>query len=151
MNHSLSNLNALPVIETVLGAAPPTAGVRPAKVSSGEAEGWQAIERRIIAWAPASGEPDVRMDEDGYLLPSGKAAAAALTIVARLREAGVAIPLRSGQTANGGVNFEWRHGTSTERLTVNARGEAELAKFENSKLVSRTSCHASISGRILLS
>ncbi|HEX7375633.1 MAG TPA: hypothetical protein VF278_00905 [Pirellulales bacterium] len=139
MNQSLSNLNALPVIETVLSAAPPTAGVRPAIDSSGEAEGWQAIERQIIAWAPASGEPDARLDEDGYLLPSGKAAAAALKIVARLREAGVAIPLRSGQTANGGVNFEWRRGTSTERLTVNARGEAELAKFKNSKLVSRTS------------
>jgi hypothetical protein len=138
MNRPLSDPSALPVIEAILGSSPPIVLGRPAAGSPDRAEGWKALEERIAAWAPASGEPDVRTDEDGYLLPSSKTVAVALEIAARLREAGVAFPLRSGQTANGGINFEWRSGKRTERLTVDARGETELAKFEDSKLVSRT-------------
>lgn len=146
MSQSISNLNALPVIETILGASPSIVVTRPAEGLPDQDESWKALEERIRAWAPASGEPDVQKDEDGYLLPSSRTRAVALEIVARLRDAGVAIPMRLGQTANGGINFEWRCGASTERLTVNARGEAELAKFENSKLISRTPIALAIQG-----
>lgn len=141
MDQSLATSNGLPVIEAILGASPPIVAVYSAVGSAQQALDWKTLEDQVAAWAPAAGEPDVRTDEDGYLLPSAKTAAVALRIVARLREAGVAVPLRSGQTANGGINFEWRSGTSTERLTVNAQAEAELAKFENSTLVSRTPVH----------
>lgn len=129
--------DALPVIETILHTVrTAAAGTLPAN-SQDRAEGWKALEARIAAWAPASGETDVRTDEDGYLLPNSKTVTVALEIAARLREAGVTVPLRSGETANGGINFEWRSGNRTERLTVNARGETELAKFEDSRLISR--------------
>lgn len=114
------------VIETNLGAEPPE-----------QAGGWKALEKRIAGSGPTNGEPEIRMDEDGYLLPNAKTVAVTLEIAARLREAGTGVPLRLGQTANGGINFEWRSGNRTERLTVNARGETELARFEDSKLVSR--------------
>lgn len=136
MDQSLATSNGLPVIEAILCASPPIMAVYPAVGSAQQALDWKTLEDQVAAWAPAAGEPDVRTDEDGYLLPSAKTAAVALRIVARLREAGVAVPLRSGQTANGGINLEWRRGQSTERLTVNTRGEAELAMFESSKLVS---------------
>lgn len=129
--------DALPVIETILHAGQPTAAdIAPASSQDG-AKGWKAIEEQVAAWAPPSGESDLRTDEDGYLLPNCKTITVALLIAARLREAGVTVPLRSGQTANGGINFEWRSGNRTERLTVNAEGETELAKFEDSRLVSR--------------
>lgn len=135
MSQSISSLSALPVIEAILDASSPLVIAHRAADSPDQDGNWKALEERIRAWAPASGEPDVRKDEDGYLLPGSKTTAVALEIVSRLRGAGVAIPMRSGQTANGGINFEWRCGASTERLTVNARGEADLTKFENSKLI----------------
>lgn len=129
--------DALPVIENVLIRVPAVIAGAPQANTQNRVEGWNALEERIVAWAAARGEPDVRTDEDGYRLPNGKTVAVALEIVTRLREARVTLPLRSGQTANGGINFEWRSGNRTERLTVNAEGETELVKFENSRLVSR--------------
>ncbi|HET6879623.1 MAG TPA: hypothetical protein VFI31_05700 [Pirellulales bacterium] len=134
-NQPLSDPMALPVIETVLGTVPPDVLARSPADTESHTGGWKALEERIAAWAPAKGEPDERSDEDGYLLPNSKTVAVALEIAARLRKAGVDVPMRSGQTANGGINFEWRGGNCTERLTVNARGEAELTKFEESRLV----------------
>ena len=136
-NQPLSDAGVLPVIETILAAAPPVVLASPVANAQNQSGNWRALEERIAAWAPANGAPDVRTDEDGYLLPSNRTVSTALQIAARLREAGVGVPLRSGQTANGGINFEWRSGNRTQRLTVNARGEMELAKFEDSKLVSR--------------
>jgi hypothetical protein len=138
-NQPLSDPSALTVIETILGAVPPVAVAPLPADSQDRAAGWKGIEERIAASAPANGEQDERRDEDGYQLPNSKTVAVALQIAARLREAGVEVPMRSGQTANGGINFEWRSGNRTERLIVNARGETELAKFENSRLVSRKS------------
>lgn len=137
-NQPLSESNPLPVIETILAEAPPVVLGNAAANAQGQVVRWKAIEERIAAWAPAAGEPDARTDEDGYLLPDRKTIAVALAVASRLREAGVDVPMRSGQTANGGINFEWRSGNRTERLTVNARGETELAKFEDSTLISRT-------------
>ncbi|MGH7139356.1 MAG: hypothetical protein ACREHD_26725 [Pirellulales bacterium] len=133
----LSGASALPVIETILGAVPPVVVAPSPADLHDRAAGWKALEERIAAWAPANGEPDERTDEDGYLLANSKTVAVALEIAARLAAAGVDVPLRCGQTANGGIHFEWRSGNCTERLTVNARGETELVKFEDSKLVSR--------------
>jgi hypothetical protein len=137
-NQPLSDPSALPVLEAILGTAPTVALAGAAADARNQTGDWRALEERIAAWAPADGELDVRADEDGYRLPGSRTVAVALEIAARLREAGVGIPLRSGQTANGGINFEWRSGNRTERLTVNARGETELAKFEDSTLVSCT-------------
>lgn len=136
-NQPLSDANALPVIETILLAVPPVVLATSPVDSHDRAAGWKALEERIAAWLPANGAPEERTDEDGYLLPNSKAVAVALEIAARLGEAGVDVPLRCGQTANGGIDFEWRSGNRTERLTVNARGETELARFEDSRPVSR--------------
>lgn len=146
-NQPLSDPGALPFIETILGVAPPVVVASPAPDAQDQTGNWKALEERIAAWVPADGDPDVRTAEDGYLLPSHKTVAVSLQIAARLREAGVGIPLRLGETANGGINFEWRSGNCTQRLTVNARGETELAKFEDSKLVSRKPISFSIAQR----
>lgn len=136
-NQALSDTGAFPIIETILCDVPTGVVARPPAVSDERTKGWKASEERIAAWAPTSGEPDVRKDEDGYLLPSNQSVAVALEIATRLREAGAAVPLRLTTTANGGVSFEWRSGNRTERLIVNARGETELMMFENAKLISR--------------
>lgn len=136
-NQPLSDPNVLPVIETVLGAAPPVVLAATTPKAQGQVDEWKALEERIAGWAPASGEPDKRTDEDGYVLPGNRTIAVAVEIAARLREAGVSVPLRVGQSANGGINFEWRSGSRTERLTLNARSETEIVGFEDSKLVSR--------------
>ena len=133
----LSDSNLLPVIESVLGAMPRVVVAHRPHDAQGGIQPWKAIEERIASWAAASTEPNVRFDEDGYMLPNSASVAAALQIAARLREGSVRVPLRLGQTANGGINFEWRSGNCTERLTIDAEGKAELVKFEDSKLVSR--------------
>ncbi|HEX5446779.1 MAG TPA: hypothetical protein VFW87_23375 [Pirellulales bacterium] len=136
-NPSMSEAGALPVIEIILSRTPPAVVAHGATDAQSRLDGWKDLEGQISGWALAGGEADSQTDEDGYRLPGSKAVARALEIAARLRESGVAAPQRSGQTANGGINFEWRCGNRTERLTVNARGETELARFEDSKLVSR--------------
>jgi len=133
----LSDPAPLPLIESVLGASPEVVLTRPTQDADEQIIAWKAHEERLAAWTPASGEPDVRADEDGYVLPGHKTVAVALQIAARLREAGVCAPFRTGQTANGGINFEWRSGNRTQRLTVNSRGETELARFEDSNLIFR--------------
>jgi hypothetical protein len=136
-NQPLSDPSALPVIETVLATVPPIAPTSSMRGAQHESVQWKSLEERIAAWAPANDEPDLRTDEDGYLLPSGKTVAVALQVAARLREAGVTIPLRLVQDAIGGIDFEWRSENRAETLTVNSRGQMELMTFEDSKLTCR--------------
>ncbi|HQU42374.1 MAG TPA: hypothetical protein PK867_06155 [Pirellulales bacterium] len=136
-NQPFSHLNGLPVIESVLTAAPPVVLARPTSSASDQADKWRGGDERIAGWAPASGEPEARTDEDGYLPPSGRAVAAAQEIAARLREGGVSVPVWLVQDGNGGIDFEWRSGDRAETLSVNALGETEIIEFENSKLIGR--------------
>lgn len=136
-NQPLSDAHLVLVIETVLAAPPPIVlGHLPPKPVT-NSEDWKALEDRIAALGPTDGDPEQRTDDDGYLLPNRTTVAVALQIAARLRDSGIDTPLRLGQTANGGIKFEWRSGNRTERLTVDANGETELTQFEDSRLVLR--------------
>lgn len=140
-NQPLSDSHLVPVIETVLAAAPPVVLGHSAPKPVANTQDWKALEDRIAALGPKDGDPEKRTDDDGYLLPNRTTIAVSLQIAARLRENGICVPLRLGQTANGGIKFEWRAGNRTERLTVDAHGETELAQFEDSRLVVRKPVH----------
>ena len=131
------HLNGLPAIETVLVSVPAVVLAKSERDAEGQAEKWKSMEERIAGWAPATGEPDDRTDEDGYRLPERKTVALALQIATRLREGGVTCPEWVVQDGNGGVDFEWRSGNRAETLSINARGETELMEFENSQLIVR--------------
>lgn len=77
-NQPLSDPSALPVIETILGTAPTIALAGTVADARNQTGDWRALEERIAAWMPADGEPDVRIDDDGYRLPGSRAAAVAL-------------------------------------------------------------------------
>lgn len=136
-NQPLSDSQFVPVIESVLGAAPPVAIGSTTSHAQVQADGWRAIEERIAGWVPGRADPSPLIDADGYLLPSSETVALALQIAARLREAGVSVPSWLVQDGNGGIDFEWRSNGRAETLTVNSRSEIELMRFENSKLVGR--------------
>lgn len=137
MSQPASQVNSLPTIETVLVGARPPLAASAGRVADAQVGKWRSIEGRIAAWAPTEGEPDERIDEDGYRLPSRKAVALALEIVVRLRDGGVTCPEWVVQDGNGGIDFEWRGGNRAETLSMNADGEIELMRFENSKLIMR--------------
>lgn len=137
MNQPASQVNSLPTIETVLVGARPPLAASAGRVDDAQVGKWRSIEGRIAAWAPTEGETDERVDEDGYRLPSRKAVALAIEIVVRLRDGGVTCPEWVVQDSNGGIDFEWRSGNRAETLSMNADGEIELMRFENSKLIVR--------------
>ncbi|MGH7137891.1 MAG: hypothetical protein ACREHD_19245 [Pirellulales bacterium] len=130
-------MNVLSMIETLLDGAPPVVLASPRRDADDQVGKWKSIEDRIAGWAPKQDEPDERIDEDGYRLPTRKAAALALQVTARLLEGGITCPEWVVQDGNGGIDFEWRSGNRAETLGINARGEAELMEFENSKLIAR--------------
>lgn len=136
-NQSISPLNGLPMLETVLVGTPPVALASPRRDADDQALKWKSVEERIAAWAPATCEPDERVDEDGYRLPGRNAVALALEIAARLCTGGATSPQWVVSDGNGGIDFEWRDGDRAETLSINARCEMELMEFENSKLVAR--------------
>lgn len=134
MNQPMFDPGAAPLIEAVLGAVPPVVLPRPDRGAKDQIDAWNEVQARIAAWTPTASEPDVRYDEDGYRLPSGKAVAIALQIATRLREGGVGVPSWLVQDGNGGIDFEWKSANRTETLNVDSSGEAELKQFEDSRL-----------------
>lgn len=137
MSQPASQVNSLPTIETVLVGARPPLPASAGRVADAQIGKWRSVEGRIAAWAPTEGEPDERIDEDGYRLPSRKAVALALEIVVRLRDGGATCPECVVQDGDGGIDFEWRGGNRAETRSMNAHGEIELMNFENSKLIVR--------------
>jgi hypothetical protein len=141
-NQPISDPGEFTVIENVLAAVPRPASVSPAGDGSDRhhtdmgAE-WRALEDRIASWRPATAEPNIQTDEDGYVLPSSGTIELALQVAMRLREAGVGVPMWLAPGASGDIDFEWRGDNRAETITVNARSEIELMRFEGSKLVCR--------------
>lgn len=136
-NQPVSQLNGLPMLETVLVGTPPIVLTSPQRAADDQARKWASVEEHIAAWTPATGEPDERTDADGYRLPARKAVRLALEIAARLCQGGVTSPEWVASDGNGGIDFEWRSGDHAETLSINARGEMELMEFGNSKLIAR--------------
>jgi len=99
-----------------------------------QAEQWQSsVESRLIEW----GKQGSKVDEDGLVSPSPGIVSVAFRIAAQLRDAGISVPLRMVQDGAGGIVFEWRHETVTEKLRLHASGRIELTRFRDSKLVYR--------------
>jgi hypothetical protein len=99
---------------------------------------WDAVQNTLIDLAPKHDDPQDRIDEDGYMLPTGQAIASASKLAAQLRRRGEMAPRRVIQDAVGGIVLEWRSGKAVERLTVNRRGDMEVAIFRDSELAYRT-------------
>ncbi|HVA48907.1 MAG TPA: hypothetical protein VNH11_21250 [Pirellulales bacterium] len=98
---------------------------------------WDDVQDQLIDLGPKHSDPEERLDEDGYMLPSGQAIASASNLARQLRKNGAVAPTHVIQDAIGGVVFEWKSGQCVDRLTVNRRGEMEVVGFRNSALVYR--------------
>lgn len=98
---------------------------------------WNAVQDQLIGLAPQRGELDQRIDDDGYMLPSGQAIASASQIAARLKNQGQSAPTTIVQDPIGGIIFEWTWGECVERLIINRRGEMEVVSFCKSQMVFR--------------
>ena len=98
------------------------------------AEQWRScVESRLTAWDEAAEE----RDEDGLAPPSRTLVSIAFEVAAKLRGAGVPVPLRMVQDGAGGIVFEWRHGATSDKLRLDANGCIEATGFYDSKLVYR--------------
>jgi hypothetical protein len=117
------------------GAAPPQS----LATSAAEwlVEEWDAVLDQLIDLAPKHNDPEERLDDDGYILPSGQAIVSASDVAARLRSEGETAPSAVIQDAVGGIVFEWASGQIVERLVINRRGEMELVVFRNSQMMFR--------------
>ena len=98
------------------------------------AEQWTScVENKLTAWDKGAGQ----RDEDGLVAPARTIVSIASQVAAKLRDAGVPIPLRMVQDGAGGIVFEWRHGATSDKLRLDANGCIEATGFFDSKLVYR--------------
>lgn len=105
--------------------------------AEGLIEEWDAVQNELIDLSPRHDDSEERVDEDGYILPSGQAIASASRVAARLRTEGERVPSAIVQDGVGGIILEWTRGQQIERLIINRRGEMEVVVFRNSLLVFR--------------
>lgn len=118
-----------------------TCGARPESLatlaSEWLVEEWDAVLDQLIDLAPKHGDSGGRIDDDGYILPSGQALASASRVAARLRSEGQSAPSAILQDAIGGIILEWTSGECVERLIISRRGEMEVVGFRKSQMVFR--------------
>ena len=93
----------------------------------------QVIDRTLIEWGR---NPSV-LEDDGISPPTGASIDAALRIAGKMREYGIAPPLRVVPTGDGGISFERGNRQWSEMIEVNANGSAECFEFEEARLVHR--------------
>ena len=136
----MSTVDALTLSSPTINAAV-TSAAPPETLASSAAEWfieeWDAVQDQLIDLCPRHDDPQDRIDEDGYMLPSGRAIASASRVAGLLRTVGQSAPSAVIQDAIGGIIFEWTSGPCVERLIINRRGEMEVVVFRNSQLVFR--------------
>lgn len=124
-----------PAINVVKTNAAPRESL--ASAADGPTEEWEAVQNQLNELGPKHGEPDRRIDDDGYIQPSREAVASAAVMATLLRSENQDAPSATIQDGVGGIIFEWTRGPCVERLIINRRGKMEIVGFRNSQLVFR--------------